>query len=59
MPNGKIHMERMTLPATKIAEEFTQSGVVAAIRAAQTDKIRYPESLKRAIAAGTTAYWVL
>jgi hypothetical protein len=31
--------------------------LVAAIRAAQADEIRYPEFLKRAVAAGTAAYW--
>jgi uncharacterized protein YbcV (DUF1398 family) len=32
--------------------------VVAAIRAAQADTIRYPEFMKQAMAAGAVAYWV-
>jgi uncharacterized protein YbcV (DUF1398 family) len=31
--------------------------VVAAIRGAQTDTIRYPEFMKRSAAAGVIAYW--
>jgi uncharacterized protein YbcV (DUF1398 family) len=31
--------------------------VVAAIRAAQRDEIRYPEFIKRSRAAGVVAYW--
>ena len=57
MPNGETHMERMTLPSTKIAEHFSKPGIVAAVRAAQADQIRYPEFLTRAMAAGTAAYW--
>jgi uncharacterized protein YbcV (DUF1398 family) len=58
MPSGETHVEEMTLPSTGIAEEFSQTGVVAAIRAAQADEVRYPEFVKRAMAAGVTAYWV-
>ena len=49
----------MTLPPTKAADDFSQSGLVAAIRAAQADQIRYPEFVNRAMAAGTVAYWAL
>jgi uncharacterized protein YbcV (DUF1398 family) len=52
MPDGKTHVEKMTLPRTAIAEEFSSSGIVSAIRAAQTDVIRYPEFVKRAAEAG-------
>lgn len=58
MPNGETHVERMTLPAMKVAEEFSQAGVAAAIRAAQADEVRYPEFLKRVMAAGTAGYHV-
>ncbi len=57
LTNGETHVEKMTLPVSKVAESFSPSGVVAAIRAAQADEIRYPEFLKRAAAAGVTAYW--
>jgi uncharacterized protein YbcV (DUF1398 family) len=56
MPNGETHVEKMTVPSTKVADEFSQTGIVAAIRAAQADSIRYPEFLNRAMAAGTAAY---
>jgi uncharacterized protein YbcV (DUF1398 family) len=55
--DGETHRERMTLPLAKIAADFSQAGIVAAIRAAQADQIRYPEFVKQATAAGTIAYW--
>ncbi len=57
LTNGETHVEKMTLPASKVAESFSQTGIVAAIRAAQADEIRYPEFLKRATAAGVAVYW--
>ena len=47
----------MTLTLSPVAEEFSSSGVIAAIRGAQADTIRYPEFVKRATAAGVIAYW--
>jgi uncharacterized protein YbcV (DUF1398 family) len=55
--DGKTHVEKMTLPLSPIAEEFSLSGLIAAIRGAQADTIRYPEFLKRSTAAGVIAYW--
>ena len=57
MPDGNTHVEKMTLPPTAITEEFSASGIVSAIRGAQTDTIRYPEFVKRAAAAGVIGYW--
>jgi uncharacterized protein YbcV (DUF1398 family) len=57
-PNGETHVEKMSLPDARIPEEFSAAGIVAAIRAAQADEIRYPEFLKRAMAAGVSSYWV-
>ena len=47
----------MILPGMPIAEEFSTSDLVAAIRGAQADTIRYPEFMKRSAAAGVIAYW--
>ncbi len=61
MPGGETHVEKMKLPegaAAAVPPEFSKEGIVAAIRAAQRDEIRYPEFLKRAIAAGTAGYRV-
>jgi uncharacterized protein YbcV (DUF1398 family) len=55
--DGKAHLEQMTLPLAPIAEEFCSSEVVAAIRGAQADTIRYPEFVKRSTAARVIAYW--
>ena len=56
MPDGVVHVEKMTPPATPIPENFSQPGLVAAIRAAQADTIRYPEFLTQAMAAGVAGY---
>ena len=55
--DGKTHVEKMTLPPGPIAHEFSPSELVAAIRAAQADTIRYPEFVERSRAAGVIAYW--
>jgi uncharacterized protein YbcV (DUF1398 family) len=55
--NGETHRVQMTLPLSTITGDFSQHGVIAAIRAAQADQIRYPEFVNRAMAAGTVAYW--
>lgn len=57
MVNGKTHVEKMTLPLEAVAEKFSPTGIVAAIRGAQTDTIRYPEFVKRSTAVGVIAYW--
>ena len=55
--DDKTHMEKMVLPLMPVAEEFSASDLVAAIRGAQADTIRYPEFMKRSAAAGVIAYW--
>ncbi len=55
--DGTTHDERMMLPLNAINEEFSSSGIVSAIRAAQADTIRYPEFVSRATAAGVIGYW--
>ncbi|HTU42054.1 MAG TPA: hypothetical protein VMF10_10105 [Candidatus Aquilonibacter sp.] len=57
MPDGETYAEKMTVPVPAIANEFSTEGIVAAIRAAQADTIRYPEFVKRATAAGVIGYW--
>jgi uncharacterized protein YbcV (DUF1398 family) len=57
MIDGATCIERMTLPNAPVAEEFELSAVVAAIRGAQSDTIRYPEFVKRSAAAGVIGYW--
>jgi uncharacterized protein YbcV (DUF1398 family) len=57
MSDGRTHSEKMTLPPAPIAGEFSPSEVVAAIRGAQADTIRYPEFVKRSVAAAVIAYW--
>ena len=53
LAGGGTHAEPMILKVDAIAEEFSDSGLVAAIRGAQADTIRYPEFVKRSTATPT------
>lgn len=55
--DGGAHVEPMTVRRGPVAAEFSKEGIVAAIRGAQSDSIRYPEFVQRALAAGVTGYW--
>lgn len=57
MSDGRAHAECLTLPIDPVDEGFSAPGLIAAIRGAQADTIRYPEFLKRATASGVIAYW--
>lgn len=52
MSDGKTQVEKFILPLLPVAEEFSSSDLVAAIRGAQADEIRYPEFMKRAVRSG-------
>ncbi|HEX4029702.1 MAG TPA: hypothetical protein VHX20_05020 [Terracidiphilus sp.] len=55
--SGEAYADAMILKLDPVAEEFSGEGIVAAIRGAQADTVRYPEFVQRATAAGVTAYW--
>lgn len=55
--DGSTHVATMTLPLAPVAADFSPSGIVAAIRGAQADTIRYPEFVQRSAAAGVIGYW--
>ncbi|HET6206598.1 MAG TPA: DUF1398 family protein [Terracidiphilus sp.] len=57
LANGTIHIERMILEPGAIAADFDGAGLVAAIRGAQADTVRYPEFVQRSTAAGVIGYW--
>jgi uncharacterized protein YbcV (DUF1398 family) len=57
MRAGGSHVEKMTIAPAPVAEDFSSTGIVAAIRGAQSDSIRYPEFVKQATAAGVVGYW--
>lgn len=57
MTSGETYLEKMSLETGPVAPEFSADGVQAAIRAAQSDTIRYPEFVKRSTAAGVIGYW--
>ncbi len=47
----------MILEPGPIAPEFDDGALVAAIRGAQADTVRYPDFVKRSTAAGVIGYW--
>src|SRR5271154_3855128 len=57
LQDGQTHTEKMSLPKLPIAVDFSANGIVAAIRGAQSDSIRYPEFARQSAAAGVIAYW--
>lgn len=54
---GEAYVVEMTLPRDSVAKDFSEDGIIAAIRGAQADTIRYPEFVKRATHAGVIGYW--
>jgi uncharacterized protein YbcV (DUF1398 family) len=57
LTDGTTHTVPMVLDPGPIAAEFDNAGLVAAIRGAQADTVRYPEFVKRSTAAGVIGYW--
>jgi len=55
--NGEVQNEVMKLRAEAVAEDFSAHELVAAIRGAQADMVRYPEFVKRSTDAGVIGYW--
>lgn len=55
--DGTTLVEKMHLALDPVAPQFSKTDLVAAIRAAQRDEIRYPEFMRRSSAAGVVAYW--
>ena len=48
----------MTMPSIEIPLSLNKDGVISAIRAAQSDMVRYPEFLKLTMSAGCIGYIV-
>ena len=59
LPCGASHKDVVGAEAEPIAEEFSEAGVVAALRTIQRGEILYLEFLRRIQAAGCTGYFVL
>jgi uncharacterized protein YbcV (DUF1398 family) len=57
LTDGTTHPIPMILDPGPIAAEFSGGELVAAIRGAQADTVRYPEFVKRSTAAGVIGYW--
>jgi uncharacterized protein YbcV (DUF1398 family) len=57
LTDGTTHTVPMILDPGPIAAEFDNAGLVAAIRGAQADTVRYPEFVKRSTTAGVNGYW--
>lgn len=57
LTDGTTLMFPMSLNPGPIAAEFDGDALVATIRGAQADSVRYPEFVKRSTAAGVIGYW--
>ncbi len=57
LTDGTTHTVSMILEPGPIAAEFNDAELVAGIRGAQADTVRYPEFVKRSTAAGVIGYW--
>jgi uncharacterized protein YbcV (DUF1398 family) len=57
LKDGTTHTVPMILDPGPIAAEFNGAELVAAIRGAQADTVRYPEFVKRSTVAGVIGYW--
>jgi uncharacterized protein YbcV (DUF1398 family) len=56
LTSGETTAEPMILKLDAVAEEFSATDLVTAIRGAQADTVRYPEFVKRSTAAGVAGY---
>jgi uncharacterized protein YbcV (DUF1398 family) len=57
LADGTTYTVPMILDPGPIAAEFNGAELVAAIRGAQADTVRYPEFVKRSTTAGVIGYW--
>jgi uncharacterized protein YbcV (DUF1398 family) len=57
LTDGSTYTVPMILEPGPIEEEFNGAELLAAIRGAQADTVRYPEFVKRSTAAGVIGYW--
>ena len=58
MPDGSTHAVQLRAPATDIAEDFDPTAVQAAVRGAQSGKVKYMEFQALTRAAGCIGYFV-
>lgn len=57
LSSGSAHIVPMILDPGPVSAEFSRADLVATIRGAQADIVRYPEFVKRSTAAGVIGYW--
>src|ERR1700683_2803387 len=57
LADGTTETVPMILEPGPIAPDFNSAGLIAAIRGAQADTVRYPEFVNRSTAAGVIGYW--
>lgn len=57
MQDGILEMEELAVAVDPVNESYSEEKIVAAIREAQADRVRYPEFVRLATAAGVVGYW--
>lgn len=55
--DGATLTDKIDIEFDSVAAEFSKPQVIAAIRAAQSDEIRWPEFMRLMAAAGVVGYW--
>lgn len=58
MPNGESHLVSIDFKDHNLAEEFSTTGIQAAIKASQRGEIKFVEFIPRALNAGVHDYTV-
>jgi uncharacterized protein YbcV (DUF1398 family) len=57
-PHGETHAIALPLPDVVIADTFDADAVSQAVRGAQSGAVKYPEFVRRTMAAGCVGYFV-
>lgn len=58
LPPDETYAVKFAAPATSIADVFNADGVAQAVRGAQSGAVKYPEFMRRTMAAGCVGYFV-
>jgi ketosteroid isomerase-like protein/uncharacterized protein YbcV (DUF1398 family) len=58
LPGGATHAVPLPTPELAVAEAFSAEGVREAVGGAQRGEVRYPDFVRRTMAAGCIGYWV-
>lgn len=58
LPSGETYAVKFAAPGPAVADVFNADGVNQAVRGAQSGAVKYPEFVRRTMAAGCMGYFV-